>query len=270
MSGCETLCVESADTIESVFVCPHCGSDFEPDGSSVKCANGHSFDRAREGYLNLLIGGRLSSGAVPGDTADSLSARRRFLSTGAYRPIADAVAAIIGDTDGAVLDIGCGEGWYLSQIRSTRRFGLDIAKRGVQMACRLLPDAEFVVGNAYRLPVHTASCAAVFSVFAPHSLDEFRRVLVPDGTWVTVTPASNHLHQMRPMKNDDIVERERRRDEPPAHAQHAQRLTFELDLTAEQATDLFSMTPLVWQTAADAAPTNRVTADVWVSSGINP
>lgn len=251
----------------SVFVCPHCGDFFENTSSGVRCANGHSFDRAREGYLNLLLAGRISTTAIPGDTPESLAARRRFLSTGSYAPIAQALADIIGDVDGAVLDIGCGEGYYLSHIRSPRRFGLDIAKRGVQMASKLLPDAEFVVGTAYRLPVLNESCDAVFSVFAPHSLEEFQRVLAPCGQWVTVTPAAHHLHQMRPKRSDNIIERERRRDEPPENATSAQRVQFDLDLSEEAAHDLFSMTPLVWQTAADAAPVTHVSVDVWVASG---
>lgn len=251
----------------SVFVCPHCGDFFENTSSGVRCANGHSFDRAREGYLNLLVAGRISTTAIPGDTPESLAARRRFLSTGSYAPIAQALADIIGDVDGAVLDIGCGEGYYLSHIRSPRRFGLDIAKRGVQMASKLLPDAEFVVGTAYRLPVLNESCDAVFSVFAPHSLEEFQRVLAPCGQWVTVTPAAHHLHQMRPKRSDNIIERERRRDEPPENATSAQRVQFDLDLSEEAAHDLFSMTPLVWQTAADAAPVTHVSVDVWVASG---
>ncbi|MEY3656626.1 MAG: rRNA ((745)-N(1))-methyltransferase [Actinomycetota bacterium] len=251
----------------SVFACPHCGESFEAIQNSVRCVNGHTFDRAREGYLNLLVGGRLSTNSTPGDTPESLAARRRFLSTGAYMPIVDALANTIGDLDGAVLDIGCGEGYYLSHIRAQHRFGLDIAKRGVQMASKSYPDAEFVVGTAYRLPVLNDSCDAVFSVFAPHSIEEFQRVLSPCGQWVTVTPAAHHLHQMRPKRDENILERERRRDEPPEHATNAQRVQFDLELTEESANDLFSMTPLVWQTAADAAPVTRVSVDVWVASG---
>jgi 23S rRNA (guanine745-N1)-methyltransferase len=223
----------------SVFACPHCGLSFRETTSGVQCPNNHSFDRAREGYLNLLVAGRISAGTVSGDTPESLAARRRFLSTGAYNPIAQAVTDTIGEVDGSVLD----------------------------MACKLLPDAQFVVGTAFRLPVLDESCDAVFSIFAPHSLDEFQRVLAPCGQWVTVTPGAHHLHQMRPKRDDNILERERRRDDPPTHAANARRIQFDLDLTDESAHDLFSMTPLVWQTAADAAPVTHVSVDVWVASG---
>ena len=124
------------------------------------------------------------------------------------------------------------------------------------------------MGTAYRLPVRDASCAAVFSVFSPHSVQEFGRVLQSGGRWVTVTPAANHLREMRPLHNENIAERERRREDPPEYAEDAQRVRFDLELTDQQATDLFSMTPLVWQTAADAAPVTKVTVDVWVSSTV--
>jgi 23S rRNA (guanine745-N1)-methyltransferase len=253
--------------VPSIFACPHCHQAFTPTSHGAICPNGHSFDRAREGYLNLLIGGRLSGDSVPGDTADSLLARRRFLSTGAYAPIATALATVIEEIDGSVLDVGCGEGYYLSHIRSPKKFGIDIAKQGIRMASKAFPESEFAVGNAYRLPVLDTSCDAVFSVFAPHSHSEFQRVLAPCGQWVTISPGSHHLQQMRPKRDVDIVEREKRRDQPPDHAVHAQRIQFDLELSDESAQDLFSMTPLIWQTAADAAPTTHVSVDVWVASG---
>ena len=256
--------------MSGIFVCPHCGSDFVDADRSVRCAEGHAFDRAKEGYLNLLVGGRLSSGAVSGDTPESLACRRRFLSSGAYRQVADELIDALGEVDGAVLDVGCGEGWYTAQVRAMHTYGLDISKRAVQMASKSMPDAEFVVGTAYRLPVRAESCAAVFTVFAPHSTEEYVRVLRPGGRWVTVTPAADHLREMRPLQNEAIAERERRRETAPDHAETATRVRFALELSDEQASDLFSMTPLVWQTAAEAAPVTNVTVDVWVSSGHKP
>ena len=253
--------------VPSIFACPHCMQAFTSTSAGVACPNGHSFDRAREGYLNLLIGGRLSGDSVPGDTADSLLARRRFLSTGAYAPIATALATVIEEIDGSVLDVGCGEGYYLSCIHSSQTFGLDISKQAIRMASKAFPESEFAVGNAYRLPVLDTSCDAVFSVFAPHSHSEFQRVLTSCGQWVTVTPGAHHLQQMRPKRDASIIERELRRDEPPEHAVRAQRIQFDLELSDESAHDLFSMTPLIWQTAADATPVTHVSVDVWVASG---
>lgn len=233
----------------------------------ARCENNHLFDRSRDGYINLVIGGRLAATTTPGDTAESLRSRRDFFATGSYAPIATALAHALREVSGPILDVGCGEGYYFTHINATEKYGIDISKKAVQMASKLLPDAHFAVASAFRLPIVDHSCAAVFSVFAPHSFEEYARVLKPGGTWVTVTPGPHHLRQMRPKRDQSIDEREERRSEPPAEAQQAERIQFELDLSLSAATDLFSMTPLVWQTAADASPVTQVSVDVWVSSG---
>ncbi len=255
-----------------LFACPHCSLALERTNSGAQCVNGHSFDRAREGYLNLLVGGRLAPSTESGDTKESLTARRRFLSAGWYAPIAEALADAVGVVDGNVLDSGCGEGYYLSQVHASHKFGLDISKRAVQMASKLLPNAQCVVASAYRLPVLDQSCDVVFSVFAPRPLEEFQRVLRPGGKWVTVAPGPNHLKEMRPSRGTDAamraVERDIRRSEAPQQADVSNRVLFELSLTPEAARDLFSMTPLVWQSEATYEPVQQVTVDVWVSTRV--
>ena len=227
------------------------------------------FDFAKEGYLNLLVAGRLPSSATPGDTPDSLQARRRFLSAGWYEPIATAVQGLLHNANGPVLDVGCGEGYYLSHIDAGSTYGIDISKKAIQMASKAYPMSQFAVASSYRLPVGDSSSAGVFTVFAPHSFSEYQRVLVPGGTWVTVTPGPHHLKEMRPSRDDTVEEREQRRSEPPEQATHAERLQFTLHLTEEAAVDLFSMTPLRWQTAAQARPVTDVSVDVWIASGTN-
>lgn len=231
------------------------------------CPHQHTFDRAREGYVNLLVSGRKSSGSTSGDTPDSLAARRRFLHGGWYQPISDALTDALGTIDGPVLDVGCGEGYYLSRVSSSQPCGLDISKRAVQMTSKIIPDGEFVVASAYRLPVVSQSCGAVFSVFSPYSLDEFRRVLQPHGKWVTVSPGPHHLKEMRPKRDEKVEEREQRRTGAPDGSTTAQRLTFELELTDEAAIDLYSMTPLRWQASSQEAvqTVRHVTVDVWIA-----
>lgn len=265
---------ESAMTNDAaVLACPNCALALQLSAVGATCAGGHSFDRARGGYLNLSVGGRLSANSTPGDTPDALAARRRFLAAGYYAPIAAALERAVGVPEGPVLDVGCGEGYYLSKLDLPGLYGLDVAKSAVQMAARLLPDAQFVVGSAYRLPVLDGSVAAVMSVFAPHPFEEFQRVLQPGGRWVTVTPGPNHLQEMRPVLSGDseqrAVERLARRAVAPSEAVAAQRLEFQLQLGAEALHDLFFMTPIQWQagaTGADAAQGRTVTVDVWVAS----
>ena len=257
----------------AVLACPNCALALQLVAAGATCANGHSFDRGRGGYLNLLVGGRLSAATTPGDTPDALAARRRFLGSGHYQPIATALEHALGVPDGPVLDVGCGEGYYLSQLDLTDLYGLDVAKSAVQMAARLLPEAQFVVGSAYRLPVLDGSVAAVLSVFAPHPFEEFHRVLRPGGRWVTITPGPNHLQEMRPVLSGEserkAAERLRRRAVPPAEAIAADRIEFRLQLSAEALRDLFYMTPIRWQagaTGSDSDIGRTVSVDVWLAS----
>ena len=254
-----------------MLACPHCGLPLALGATGATCGSGHSFDRGRGGYLNLSVGGRLTAKTTPGDTPDALAARRRFLSAGHYAPIAAALAEAVGVPAGPVLDVGCGEGYYLSQLPLPQRYGLDVAKSAVQMAARLLPDAQFVVGSAYRLPVLDGCLAAVLSVFAPHPFDEFQRVLQPGGHWVTVTPGPDHLREMRPVPVGDAQHkadaRLQRRAQPLPEAAAATRVRFALHLDAAALSDLFYMTPIRWQAGATGADTGRaVSVDVWVSS----
>ena len=251
----------------TVFACPHCTMPLRLSQQEARCENNHLFDRSRDGYINLVVGGRLAATTTSGDTAESLRSRRDFFATGSYAPIASALAHALREVSGPILDVGCGEGYYFTHINATEKYGIDISKKAVQMASKLLPDAHFAVASAFRLPIVDHSCAAVFTVFAPHSFEEYARILKPGGTWVTVTPGPHHLQQMRPKRDQSIDDREERRSEPPIQAQQAERIQFELDLSLSAATDLFSMTPLVWQTAADASPATQVSVDVWVSSG---
>jgi len=257
----------------AVLACPNCALALRLVADGATCPNGHSFDRGRGGYLNLLVGGRLNAATTPGDTPDALAARRSFLGAGYYAPIAAVLAQAVGVPEGPVLDVGCGEGYYLSQLDLTCLYGIDVAKSAVQMAARLLPDAQFVVGSAYRLPVLDGSVAAVLSVFAPHPLKEFQRVLQPGGRWVTVTPGPNHLQEMRPELSGDserkAVERLERRAVAPPEAAAAQRLEFQLQLNAEALRDLFYMTPIQWQSGAKGSESEvgrTVSIDVWVAS----
>src|SRR4051812_50131318 len=88
------------------LACPHCGADLALSGPVVRCASGHGFDVARQGYVSLLAG----KAPVSGDNADMVAARAEFLDAGHYAPIARAVVAAAGSAapGGGVADGGAG------------------------------------------------------------------------------------------------------------------------------------------------------------------
>ncbi|MEU1720079.1 putative RNA methyltransferase [Nonomuraea sp. NPDC005692] len=80
-----------ADIVEHL-ICPVCHADVELADGALRCARGHSFDVAKQGYVSLLTGSR------PPGTADSpamVAARAEFLAAGHYAPLAQALAETV-------------------------------------------------------------------------------------------------------------------------------------------------------------------------------
>lgn len=186
----------------SLLTCPHCGGGFVPAGGSLRCPQGHSFDLARHGYLNLVGPGTHTGTA---DTATMVAARETFLGAGHFAKLRDAIAAgaaaAIGDKPGCVVDIGAGTGYYLAGVldRLPGRVGLalDISKFALRRAARAHDRIGAVACDVWgRLPVRDGSAVLVMDIFAPRNSAEFRRVLAPNGRLMVVTPTPRHLHEL--------------------------------------------------------------------------
>ena len=52
-----------------MFICPICKSKLNIDGKTYRCENNHSFDIAKQGYVNLLPVNKKHSDN-PGDSKD--------------------------------------------------------------------------------------------------------------------------------------------------------------------------------------------------------
>ena len=175
--------------------CPHCTAGLVLEPGRARCAAGHAYDVARQGYLSLLPGG-----ARPGtaDTAAMVDARAAFLATGAYQPLSDALAAAVAD--GPVLDVGAGPGTHLARVLEAvdgAGLDLDLSKAAARRAARAHPRIGAVVADAWAaLPVRDGVAGAVLSVFAPRGPEEAVRVLRPGGRLVVATPTPRHLAEL--------------------------------------------------------------------------
>ncbi|MDQ3281928.1 MAG: methyltransferase domain-containing protein [Acidobacteriota bacterium] len=177
------------------------------------CANRHSFDVARSGYLNLLQPQDRRS-KNPGDTADAVAARRRFLDAGHAAPLVDAIVRALPLREGeTLLDAGCGEGHHTDAFRRTygvRASGVDISVPAIEAAAKRYGECEWIVANADRfLPYADASFHAVTSITARLSVDEFHRVLVAQGTLLVAIPGADDLIELREAIQGERVERDR-------------------------------------------------------------
>lgn len=167
---------------------------------------GHSFDVARQGYVNLL-------GAAGGDTAAMVADRADFLAAGHYAPLASLVAEWAAAAGGLVVDAGAGTGYYLGAVlerRSSDGLALDSSAMAVRRAARVHPRVGAVVWDVWRpWPVASRVAGVVVNVFAPRNGAEFHRVLRPDGTLIVVTPADDHLAELAGLLAVDPRKQER-------------------------------------------------------------
>jgi 23S rRNA (guanine745-N1)-methyltransferase len=228
-----------------MWCCPVCRNALGDEGRTWRCPNGHAFDVAREGYVNLLITHQRRQ-REPGDSAAMLRARRDFLDAGHYEPLRDALA-----TDGAaVLDVGCGEGYYTRNL-DAEVWGVDIAKEAVRLAARRGgPGHRYAVASAYDLPVVDGSVDVALSVFAPLHTPELERVLRPGGRVVVAGPGPRHLDGLKALLFDEPEAHDEA--DPFSGGDTSLRLvdttcvTYELQLEGADVANLLHMTPYAW------------------------
>ena len=212
--------------------CPVCGSTFIREPSLLRCKNGHCFDLAKEGYVNLLPPGK-GKNAHTGDEKAMVRARQTFLATGLYAPISDGIAALLEkrlplDHAPVLCDSGCGEGYHTLRITdalsgsrgNVLAYGFDASKIAVAYAakgaarhgytgkngigtegatiCALCP------ANIFSLPLADRCTDAVISMFAPVATGENLRVLREGGILVVAASGVQHLAEMRSLLYDDV------------------------------------------------------------------
>ena len=233
--------------------CPVCGGALADAPGRLVCGQGHSFDRARNGYVNLLLRG--GSGKRHGDDAAMVRSRRTFLERGYYAPVRDAVLrrlALSLPRGGCILDAGCGEGYYTAAVAAlpgTEVLGADISRTAVK-ACAGR-GIRCAVASSARLPLEDGCCDGVLALFAPVEAEEFRRVLRPGGVLVTASPLPRHLWSLKAAVYDRPYE-----NDPPAEAVPGflpggyedveERIVLP---TSEDVTALFCMTPYWYKTS---------------------
>jgi len=234
-----------------MWLCPVCHEELIATQSAVlQCPAGHSYDRAREGYVNLLLANRKRS-QQPGDDKAMISARRRVHDAGLYRTLADAISQVLqdcGQRPAVALDLGCGEGFYTAAIAGSlpaaTLCGVDIAKPAVKLAARRCREAEFAVASAFDVPLADSSIGLVTSIFAPLHPQEIVRLLEPGGLYLKVTPAAQHLWELRCLLYDSPVPHQQDSEllegfEVLAESQ----LDYSVQISGDLLRDLVAMTP---------------------------
>ena len=235
------------------LICPICSEPLSRQEKAWRCSRGHSFDIARQGYVNLLTVDRKRS-LNPGDTREQVLSRRAFLEAGFYAPICHAIIETARELKlrGPILDVGCGEGYYTSRLAEAlgaELTGLDISKEAVRCAAAKYKNHTWLCATAAHIPVEDASAELVTSLFALTLPEEFSRVLVPEGYYFQVLAAQDHLLGLKSIIYPELKFKEK--DSVPELPGFALVKTlpirFSFTLEGEQVQNLFSMTPHVFR-----------------------
>jgi 23S rRNA (guanine745-N1)-methyltransferase len=243
-------------TLENLS-CPIDAAPLSRDERVLKCEHGHTYDVAKTGYVNLLpVQNKRSKD--PGDSKEMVAARQAFLNQQHYFPIVNAILSswpkdhLVKGV--RILDAGCGEGYYLSEIGKAlsdrdiaiERIGLDISKWAILAASKRDKTVSWLVGSNASLPMPKDRFDAVLCLFGFPVFTEFSRVLSGDGLLLLVESGSDHLIELRKILYPSIHEYKQTFSEGLADfdlvLEQAETFTFTLD-SQIQIQDLLSMTP---------------------------
>ena len=250
-----------------IFTCPKCRQILTKTDSVFMCPDGHSYDRAKEGYVHLLPVQKMHS-KVPGDTKEMIAARRNFLESGGYEAFREKLAELtleaVGENDAPViLDAGCGEGYYLRGAaeklkesgKTPELYGFDISKFAVKAASKWQKDGDFAVASIFDIPVQDESVDCLLNVFAPMVEGEFARVLKPGGVMIFAVPGVRHLFGLKEILYENPYENEYKETDYVGFTfEKRVSVSGELHLTdPAQIQNLFAMTPYYWKTPVEGS-----------------
>ena len=265
----------------SILQCPVCRELTVRSETGCQCANKHTFDTARQGYINFLLAHKKHS-KEPGDNKDMIQSRRRFLGRGHYNRLSDGIneviAGILPERERgsvcSILDAGCGEGFYLERLKGSlgrsdldpaafHYYGVDISKYAVQQATQRDRTMNWFVASIIDLPFVNSSLDIIFNVFSPVNFSEFSRILKNSGKLMIAHPGPRHLNGLR-----EVIYPVAREHEETDMIEQAKglfslsdrtRVNYRLELTSgAEIMDLLAMTPYFWN--IDLSTRSRVEA----------
>lgn len=241
------------------LICPVCSDSLEltNEARALRCPAGHSFDRAKQGYWNLLLVQSKRS-KDPGDNPEMVQSRTRFLDGQFYRPVLERICCTLDAAlpqSASIADLGCGEGYYTSELRQHRLdqgyedaiLGLDISKHAVKSAAKRDKEITWSVGSSARIPLPDASLDLALIIFSKVLPEPLERVLKPGALLLIAYPGPGHLMSLRELIYDEVRDND---SDPAKQLSDAFKLEqtlgelFEIELEGnQQISDLLAMTP---------------------------
>ncbi len=255
----------------AILRCPICKSELFLSDNAFKCKKGHSFDKGKSGYVNLLTQKQMNS-ALPGDNKLMVRSRRNFLDKGYYsalqRAVQETVSTAISQKptqNPVLLDAGCGEGYYTLAVSEALHknglnpdiTGVDISKFALDYAGRRNPNGQitYAVASAFHLPIADNSVDLLLTMFAPYSGSEYARVLKNGAFMVMAIPDERHLFGLKSVVYENPYLNEVKDYELEGFTLREKILVSDsINLTSsEDIENLFSMTPYYYKSPKDGA-----------------
>lgn len=260
------------------FRCPACQKGFTLKDYSLICAENHQYDLSKKGTVYFL------SHSIQTDyNKKMLLHRGKMIQSGMYQPLLEKIIGLMNLT-GNTLDVGCGEGSFLSELTklglSGSKTGFDISKEGIYLASNQPIDAFWCVADLTNLPFKDQSMQTILNIFSPSHYQEFQRVLKEDGAVIKVIPEEGYLKELRESfypndekkqnySNDKVVGKFSNK----LSIITDERVTYTFSIPIENRLDLLEMSPLEWSVSdsvkenLQANPLSEITIDVRVLKG---
>lgn len=269
---------------EAIFACPICHSSMKVwESKSLICSNHHTFDFAKQGYINFT-----SNSIKTKYSKELFEARRKLITEGAfYRPLNHGIAKMINEHVGearetiSILDTGCGEGSHLSTIcdmvrsdffKSVVGVGIDISKEGIMAASKNYSNKIWVVADLANTPFKNKQFDVIVNILSPSNYAEFNRLLKLDGLVIKIVPQSGYLKELRDLlfhkpekqnySNAETVERFNK----SFQFVDSLRLSYTMNLNQSSLQWLVQMTPLTWTATKERVKSflNKDSAEITV------
>ncbi len=247
------------------LICPLCAQPLLREERRCICSANHSFDMAKQGYVNLLTVQEKHS-LNPGDTREQVLSRRAFLESNAYAPIVDTLISVAKryGASGPLLDVGCGEGYYSSRLAGAldcELIGMDISKEAVRFASAKYKQGTWICATASHIPVPDHSIGTITSLFALTMPTEFHRCLCKHGLYLQVIAAEDHLMGLKSIIYPEIKHKQKNTVPDISGFQHLESfpIQFLLQLEGEQVQNILYMTPHVYRIGKEGLDRLRTT-----------
>jgi 23S rRNA (guanine745-N1)-methyltransferase len=245
----------------NIYRCPVCQLALIRKDKQYICDKGHNFDISEKSYVNLLLGNQKKT-KDPGDNKEMMESRRNFLNRSFYSEFSNGlnktIAHYITEKQSLILDAGCGEGYFISKLKSELNekyksenlfyYGVDISKSAIRYAAKRDKSIDFAVGSNFNLPILDNSIDIIIRNFAPGDNNEFHRVLTQNGKLIIATPGEEHLFELK-----EVLYEKARKHEDKVTAITGFRLLenreikYKIHLNIqEDIKNLISMTPYYW------------------------